>query len=74
MHIILNGLPRKVDGTSLTYEQIIDMAYPNRNSRAAILSVFFMSPGGSEGTIRPNEILHGVTNGMVLNALDTTKA
>ena len=74
MHIILNGLPRTVNDSSLTYEQIIDMAYPNRNSRAAILSVFFMSPSGNEGVVRPNETLFGVTDGMVLNALDTTQA
>jgi hypothetical protein len=72
--IILNGLPRRVEGSSISYEQIVDMAYPNRNSRAAVLTVFFMSPTGAEGTIGPNESLFGVVDGLVLNAMETNRA
>ncbi|MPZ47047.1 MAG: hypothetical protein GEV05_27520 [Betaproteobacteria bacterium] len=72
--VIVNGRPRQVTGKTLSYEEIIKLAFPGEPSNQDVdFTVAYANPHGKDGTLVAGQEVH-VKEGMVFNVTKTNRA
>ncbi len=72
--IIVNGRPREVTGKSISYEEIVKLAFPDDVSNQDIdFTVAYANPHGKDGELVAGQEVH-VKEGMVFNVTKTNRS
>ena len=72
--IIVNGRPRNVTGKSVSYEEIVKLAFPDDPSNQDIdFTVAYANPHGKDGELVSGQDVH-VKEGMVFNVTKTNRS
>lgn len=72
--IIVNGRPRTVSGKDISYQQVVNLAFPDGPAGDGIeYTVSYANPHGRDGTLTPGESVH-VKEGMVFNVTQTNRS
>lgn len=72
--IIVNGRPRDVTGKSISYEEIVKLAFPDDPSNQDIdFTVAYANPHGKDGELVAGQEVH-VKEGMVFNVTKTNRS
>lgn len=72
--IIVNGRPRQVTGKSISYEEIVKLAFPDDPSNQDIdFTVAYANPHGKDGELVAGQEVH-VKEGMVFNVTKTNRS
>ncbi len=72
--IIVNGRPREVTGKTVTYEEIVKLAFPDEPSNQDIdFTVAYANPHGPDGTLVAGQEVH-LKEGMVFNVTKTNRS
>lgn len=72
--IIVNGRPREVTGKTVSYEEIVKLAFPDEPSNQDIdFTVAYANPHGKDGTLVAGQGVH-VKEGMVFNVTKTNRS
>lgn len=72
--IIVNGRPREVPNKSISYEEIVKLAFPDDPSNQDIdFTVAYANPHGKDGELVAGQEVH-VKEGMVFNVTKTNRS
>ncbi|MHB1052112.1 MAG: multiubiquitin domain-containing protein [Thiobacillus sp.] len=72
--IIVNGRPREVTDKTVSYEEIVKLAFPDEPSNQDIdFTVAYANPHGKDGTLVAGQGVH-VKEGMVFNVTKTNRS
>lgn len=72
--IIVNGRPREVTGKSISYEEIVKLAFPDDPSNQDHdFTVAYANPHGKDGELVAGQDVH-VKEGMVFNVTKTNRS
>lgn len=72
--IIINGRPREVVGKSLSYAEVVKLAFPDDPSNQGIdFTVAYANPHGKDGELVAGQEVH-VKEGMVFNVTKTNRS
>ena len=72
--IIVNGRPREVIGKTVSYEEIVKLAFPDDPSNQDIdFTVAYANPHGKDGELVAGQEVH-VKEGMVFNVTKTNRS
>ena len=72
--IIVNGRPRDVIGKTISYEEVVKLAYPNDPANNEIdFTVVYANPHGRDGELVAGQSVH-VKEGMVFNVTKTNRS
>lgn len=72
--IIINGRPRSVTGKSISYEDVVKLAFPDDPSNQNIdFTVAYANPHGKDGELVSEQEVH-VKEGMVFNVTKTNRS
>lgn len=72
--IIVNGRQREVSGKSITYSQIVQLAFPNDQANQDIeYTVAYANPHGKDGTLVNEQSVH-IKEGMIFNVSKTNRS
>ena len=72
--IIVNGRPREVTGRTISYEEIVKLAFPDDPSNQDIdFTVAYANPHGKDGELVAGQEVH-VREGMVFNVTKTNRS
>lgn len=72
--IIVNGRQREVSGKSITYSQVVQLAFPNEQANETIeYTVAFANPHGKDGTLVDGQAVH-IKEGMIFNVSKTNRS
>jgi hypothetical protein len=72
--IIVNGRPRRVDGSSLSFEQVTELAFPGGGGPNIVFTVTFRKGDPrKEGSLLPGQSVP-IVNGMVFDVTRTDKS
>lgn len=67
-NIIVNGRPKKLPGDTISFDQVVALAFPNANSNT-IFTVTYRH-GNREGRLKKGETIN-IQNGMHFDVTDT---
>ena len=70
--IFVNGKPRKFEGQTISYEQVVHLAFPE-GPFDIIFTVVYVNPHGHDGTLAPGQSTE-VHNGMELRVRKTNRS
>ena len=70
--IVVNGKLRAFAGDSITYEQLIRLAFPE-GPFDVLFTVAYANPHGNDGTLAPGQDTH-VKDGMSFNVVKTNRS
>lgn len=74
VHIIVNGRPREVTGPSISYAQVVAIAYPDDpNASEWLYDVHYTGPGVRDGTLVAGQSVN-VVNGMKFDVVRTNRS
>lgn len=74
IHIIVNARPRQVNSTSISYSDLVKLAYPDDpNSGGHLYSVQYTGPQIPDGTLVEGQSVE-LRNGMKFDVIRTTKS
>ncbi|MDX9786851.1 MAG: multiubiquitin domain-containing protein [Desulfobacterales bacterium] len=72
--IIVNGRQREVTGKTISYSQVVQLAFPNDQADANIdYTVAYANPHGKDGTLVNGQEVH-VKEGMIFNVTKTNRS
>lgn len=72
--IIVNGRPREVTGKSVSYEEVVKLAFPDDPSNQdSDFTVAYANPHGKDGELVAGQEVH-VKKGMVFNVTKTNRS
>jgi hypothetical protein len=72
--IIVNGRPREVIGKTVSYEEIVKLAFPGEPTNQDVdFTVAYANPHGKDGTLVAGQEVH-VKSRMVFNVTKTNRA
>ena len=72
--IIVNGRPREVTGKSISYEEIVKLAFPDdASNQDNDFTVAYANPHGKDGELVAGQEVH-VKKGMVFNVTKTNRS
>lgn len=72
--IIVNARPREVTGASISYADVVMLAFPNDvSNQATDFTVAYANPHGKDGTLVAGQEVH-VKEGMVFNVTKTNRS
>ncbi len=72
--IIVNGRQREVTGKTISYEEIVRLAFPNEPSNQDVdFTVAYANPHGKDGELVAGQDVY-VKEGMVFNATKTNRS
>lgn len=72
--IVVNGRPRVVTGKTVSYEEIVKLAFPDDPSNQDIdFTVAYANPHGKDGELVAGQEVH-VKEGMVFNVTKTNRS
>lgn len=72
--VIVNGRPREVTAKTVSYEEIVKLAFPDEPSNQDIdFTVAYANPHGKDGTLVAGQGVH-VKEGMVFNVTKTNRS
>lgn len=72
--IIINGRPREVTEKSVSYEEIVKLAFPDDPSNQNVdFTVAYANPHGKDGELVAGQEVH-VKKGMVFNVTKTNRS
>ena len=72
--IIVNGRPREVAGKTITYTEVVKLAFPNEPSNQDVdFTVAYANPHGKDGTLVAGQDVHA-KEGMVFNVTKTNRS
>lgn len=72
--IIVNGRLREVTGKSISYRDVIQLAFPDDQSNDAIeYTVAYANPHGKDGTLVEGQTTH-IKEGMIFNVTKTNRS
>ncbi len=72
--IIVNGRPREVTGKSISYEEVVQLAYPDDPSNQNTdFTVAYANPHGRDGELVAGQEVH-LKEGMVFNVTKTNRS
>jgi hypothetical protein len=72
--IIVNGRPREVTGKSISYEEIVTLAFPDdAANQDNDFTVAYANPHGKDGELVTGQEVH-VKDGMVFNVTKTNRS
>jgi multiubiquitin len=72
--VIINGRPREVSGQSISYSQIVQLAFPNdQANESTVYTVAYANPHGKDGTLVFGQEIH-VKEGMIFNVTKTNRS
>ena len=72
--IIVNGRPREVTEHTLTYLEVVHLAYPGEQpSESVVYTVTYSNPHGTEGSLVEGQNVN-VKDGMIFNVRRTDKS
>lgn len=73
-HIIVNGRPREVIGDSVTYQQVVMLAFPHDPSQEQVLySVHYTGPHMPDGTLAEGQSVQ-LHNGVKFDVTKTNRS
>lgn len=73
--IIVNGRQREVTGHTLSYRDIVQLAYPGEGfTEEIVYTVSYANPHGRDGTLVDGQDLNGIKEGMVFNVIKTNRS
>lgn len=74
VHIIVNGRPREIPGPSISYTQVVAIAYPDDpNASEYLYDVHYTGPGVHDGTLVSGQSVP-VVNGMRFDVVRTNRS
>lgn len=72
--IIVNGRPRRVEGTELSFEQVTEIAFPGGGGPNIFFTVTYRKGDPKkEGSLLPGQII-AIVNGMIFDVVRTDKS
>jgi hypothetical protein len=72
--IIVNGRQREVSGQSISYSQVVQIAFPDDQANPDIeYTVSYANPHGKDGTLVNGQEVH-VKEGMIFNVTKTNRS
>lgn len=72
--IVVNGRPREVIGQSISYSEVVRLAFPDDQTNDAIeYTVAYANPHGKDGTLVNGQGVH-VKEGMIFNVSKTNRS
>lgn len=72
--IIVNGREKEVTGTTISYSQVVQLAFPNDQANDTIeYTVAYANPHGKDGTLVEGQSVH-VKKGMIFNVTKTNRS
>ena len=51
VNIIVNARPRKVDGDQISYEEVVELAFPGQVDPSIVYTVTYVGPQTPDGTL-----------------------
>lgn len=72
LHIVINGQQESVHDKHLTYEQVVQLAFPG-GPFDILYSVTYANPHGHDGTLAPGQKVV-IKNGMSFNVIKTNRS
>lgn len=72
--IIVNGRPKEVTGKTISYSQVVLLAYPDDQANDKIeYTVAYANPHGKDGTLVEGQSVH-IKKGMIFNVTKTNRS
>lgn len=72
--IVVNARPREVTGPSVSYADVVMLAFPNdASNQDSDFTVAYANPHGKDGTLVAGQEIH-VKEGMVFNVTKTNRS
>lgn len=71
-NIIINARPHQVEGPTITYQQVVSLAFPN-TSQDTLYSVHYVSPKHADGTLAEGQHVQ-LVNGMKFDVTATNRS
>lgn len=72
--IVINGRQREVSGQSISYSQVVQIAFPDDQVDEAIeYTVAYANPHGKDGTLVNGQDVH-IKEGMIFNVSKTNRS
>lgn len=72
-NIIVNGRPRKVQGGSISYAEVVELAYPGESGSGIVFTVTYMGPQMPDGTLTEGQSVE-IRNGVKFNVNKTNRS
>ena len=70
--IVVNGRPRTVTDDTISYDQVVRLAFPE-GPFDTVYTVSYANPHGKDGTLAPGQDTH-VKEGMSFNVIKTNRS
>jgi hypothetical protein len=72
--IIINGRPKEVTGITISYSQVVRLAFPDDQASDTIeYTVAYANPHGKDGTLVEGQSVH-IKKGMIFNVTKTNRS
>jgi len=72
-NIIVNGRPKKVEGGSISYTEVVEFAYPGESKSGIVFTVTYMGPQMPDGTLVEGQSVE-IRNGVKFNVNKTNRS
>lgn len=72
-HIIVNGRQHSIDGDSLTYEELVALAFPGGGTANVLYSVMYSGPNMADGSLGQGASIE-IKNGMKFDVSQTNRS
>lgn len=72
-NIIVNGRPKKVEGSSISYAEVVELAYPGESSSEIVFTVTYTGPQMPDGTLTEGQSVD-IRNGVKFNVNKTNRS
>lgn len=72
--IVVNGEKRVVDDDTVTFEQLVTLAYPSQSSSSDFTITFRGAQKPKEGSLKPGGAVRVKKEGAIFNVTSTTKS
>ena len=74
VNIIINGRPREVSGKTISYSDVVQLAFPNEQPNQDIIyTVAYDNPHGKDGTLVEGQDVK-LKEGMIFNVTKTNRS
>jgi hypothetical protein len=71
--IIVNGRPKKFVGDTISYAQVVEIAFPGESNCEVVFTLTYMGPQMPDGTLVEGQSIE-VRNGMKFNVNKTNRS
>ncbi|MGN4935048.1 multiubiquitin domain-containing protein [Aeromonas veronii] len=73
VNIIVNARPRKVDGDQISYEEVVELAFPGQVDPNIVYTVTYVGPQTPDGTLVEGQSV-AIRNGMKFDVNKTNRS